>query len=138
LSLASLQVANPSVPPTIPAVTAGCLTADSHPAEGRPAARAIARKLAQLIYRMLRYGQDDVDIGEQAFEAQLEARRLASLKEAAGGLGFTLVEELLRTPKESPALRAGACAYRPRTALPSWSITRATEVLPVASVTPNS
>jgi hypothetical protein len=50
---------------------------------GAVAIFAVARKLAQLIYRMLRYGQDYVDIGEKAYEAQFEARRLASLKEAA-------------------------------------------------------
>ena len=44
---------------------------------------------------MLRYGQDHVDIGEQAYDAQLEARRLASLEEAAGGLGVTSVDEPL-------------------------------------------
>jgi len=62
---------------------------------GAVAVFAIARKLSQLIYRMLRYGQDYVDIGEKAYEAQFEARRLASLKEAARGLGFTLVQETL-------------------------------------------
>lgn len=46
-------------------------------------------------YRMLRYGQDYVDVGEQAYEARFAARRLASLKEAARGLGFTLVREPL-------------------------------------------
>jgi hypothetical protein len=56
---------------------------------------AIARKLTQLIYRMLRYGQGYVDIGEEAYEAQFEARRLASLKEAARGHGYTLVQEPL-------------------------------------------
>ena len=62
---------------------------------GAVAVFAIARKLSQLIYRMLRYGQDYVDIGEKAYEAQFEARRLASLKEAARGLGFTLIQEPL-------------------------------------------
>lgn len=62
---------------------------------GAVAVFAIARKLAQLIYRMLRYGQDYVDIGEKAYEAQFEARRLASLQEAARGLGYTLVQEAL-------------------------------------------
>ena len=62
---------------------------------GAVAVFAIARKLSLLIYRMLRYGQDYVDIGEKAYEAQFEARRLASLKEAARGLGFTLVPEPL-------------------------------------------
>ena len=51
--------------------------------------------LSLLIYRMLRYGQDDVDIGEKADEAQFEARRPDSLEEAARRLGFTLVQEPL-------------------------------------------
>jgi transposase len=60
---------------------------------GAVAVFAVARKLAQLIYRMLRHGQDYVDIGEKAYDAQFEARRLASLKETARGLGFALVQE---------------------------------------------
>jgi hypothetical protein len=44
---------------------------------------------------MLRYGQDYVDIGENAYEAELEARRLASLEEAARGLGYTSTPEPL-------------------------------------------
>jgi transposase len=53
---------------------------------------ATARKLAQLVYRMLRYGQDYVDIGEQAYEQKFKARRIASLKEAARSLGYSLTE----------------------------------------------
>jgi len=53
---------------------------------------ATARKLATLIYRMLRYGQDYVDLGEAAYESQFAARRLASLKEAARSLGYALLE----------------------------------------------
>jgi transposase len=53
---------------------------------------AIARKLAQLVYRMLRYGQDYVDIGEQAYEQKFQARRVASLKDAARSLGYSLTE----------------------------------------------
>jgi len=52
---------------------------------------AIARKLAQLVYRMLRHGQDYVDIGETAYEQRFQERRLASITEAARGLGYTLV-----------------------------------------------
>ncbi len=52
---------------------------------------AIARKLAQLVFRMLRYGQDYVDIGEAAYEAKYQARRLSSLNKAASELGFSLV-----------------------------------------------
>src|SRR5215468_6572195 len=53
---------------------------------------ATARQLARLIYRMLRYGQDYVDIGEAAFEAKFQARRIAGISEAARSLGFTLTK----------------------------------------------
>jgi transposase len=58
---------------------------------------ATARKLAQLVYRMLRYGQDYVDVGDQAYDRQFEARRLAGLKAAARTLGYSL------TPNPAPA-----------------------------------
>jgi transposase len=54
---------------------------------------AIARRLAQLVYRMIRYGQDYVDTGEKAYDRQFEARRLAGLKEAARSLGYSLTTE---------------------------------------------
>lgn len=54
---------------------------------------AVARKLAQLVYRMLRYGHDYVDIGQQAYEALNRARRVASLGAAARSLGYILVAE---------------------------------------------
>ena len=53
---------------------------------------ATARQLARLAYRMLRFGQDYVDVGEAAYEEQYRVRRLASLKESARSLGFTLQE----------------------------------------------
>jgi len=52
---------------------------------------ATARKLAQLVYRMLRYGTDYVDIGAEAYEAQFEEKRLRGLRANAKTLGFTLV-----------------------------------------------
>ena len=54
---------------------------------------ATARKLAQLVYRLLRYGQDYVDVGEKAYDLQFQARRLAGLKDAAKSLGYTLSKE---------------------------------------------
>jgi len=54
---------------------------------------AIARKLACLVYRMLRYGQNYVDIGEAAYEAKWEIRRLASLADTARSLGFELTKK---------------------------------------------
>jgi hypothetical protein len=49
---------------------------------------ATARRLARLIYRMLRYGQDYVDIGEKAYDLQFRIRRLAGLKEAAKAIAY--------------------------------------------------
>ncbi len=60
---------------------------------GAVAVFATARQLARLIYRMLRYGHDYVDIGEQAYEQQFQARRLATLTETAKSLGYTLVSQ---------------------------------------------
>ena len=62
--------------------------------DGAVAVFAIARKLAQLVYRMLRYGQDYVDIGEKAYELRFQARRVAGLTEAARSLGYQLVREV--------------------------------------------
>ena len=52
---------------------------------------AIARKLAQLVYRALRYGQEYLDIGEQAYEKRHQRRALASLTVRATNLGYDLV-----------------------------------------------
>lgn len=52
---------------------------------------ALARKLGQLVYRMLRHGVDYVDAGEQAYELQFQNRRLAGLKEAARSMGYALM-----------------------------------------------
>lgn len=52
---------------------------------------ATARKLATLIYRMLRYGQDYVDEGAEAYEKRFEHNRLVRLKKTAEELGYQLV-----------------------------------------------
>jgi len=52
---------------------------------------ATARKIAQYVYRTLRYGNEYVDIGERAAEAQHEARRLVRLQNEARERGFALV-----------------------------------------------
>jgi transposase len=61
---------------------------------GAVAVFATARQLARLIYRMLRYGHDYVDIGEQAYDHQFQTRRLAALTETARTLGYTLVPKV--------------------------------------------
>jgi transposase len=60
---------------------------------GAVAVFATARRLAVLVYRMLRFGQDYVDTGEQAYEARFEVRRLASLQQNAASLGYSLVKD---------------------------------------------
>lgn len=51
---------------------------------------ATARRLATLIYRLLRYGQPYLDIGEQAYQQRFRARRLRSLKQSAKHFGYSL------------------------------------------------
>jgi transposase len=58
---------------------------------GRVAIFATARKLAILVYRMLRYGQDYTDVGDVAYEEMYKQRRLAALKQTAKTYGFNLV-----------------------------------------------
>ena len=57
---------------------------------GAVAIFVIARKLAVLVYRMLRFGQDYVDLGEAQYEARFRKRRLDSLRHTAQALGYTL------------------------------------------------
>ena len=49
---------------------------------------------------MLRYGQDYIDVGDVAYELKFQARRIASLKEAAKSLGYSLTQtpDSSRTP----------------------------------------
>jgi transposase len=58
---------------------------------GAVAVFATARKIALLIYRMLRFGQDYLDQGATAYETQYRNRRVHSLTEAARQLGYRLV-----------------------------------------------
>jgi transposase len=58
---------------------------------GDVAVFATARKLATLIYRLLRWGQQYVDEGAEAFETRYEAIRISVLKAKAKDLGFALV-----------------------------------------------
>jgi transposase len=51
---------------------------------------ATARKLAQLIYRLICYGQAYVDTGAEAYEARFEQRRLAFYTKALNSMGYTV------------------------------------------------
>jgi len=52
---------------------------------------SLARKLAILIYREPRYGQDYLACGEAESEARFQRQRLAGITAAANSLGFELV-----------------------------------------------
>jgi len=53
---------------------------------------ATARKIATFVYRMLRWGQKYVDIGQEAAEQQYQAVRLRTLTSTAAQLGYQLVK----------------------------------------------
>ena len=58
---------------------------------GDVAVFATARKLATLIYRLLRWGQPYLDQGAAAYEARFEQQRIGRLTATAKDLGFQLV-----------------------------------------------
>lgn len=51
---------------------------------------ATARKLAQLVYRLVRYGQTYVDTGAQAYEARYNQRRLKFYTKALNVMGYNV------------------------------------------------
>ena len=60
---------------------------------GAPVAiKAMAAKLARLVYRMLRHGMKHVDQGAEFYEAQHRQRQINHLKWKATKLGFKIVE----------------------------------------------
>jgi transposase len=52
---------------------------------------ATAHKLARLIYRMLRFGTDYVDVGQDYYERRYRHRVVSNLTRRAHQLGYTLV-----------------------------------------------
>lgn len=58
---------------------------------GDVAVFATARKLATLIYRLLRWGQPYIDEGEAAFEKRYQQVRIKSLEAKAKSLGYQLI-----------------------------------------------
>ena len=57
---------------------------------GRGAVKATAHKLACLVYRMLKYGQEYVTQSMEEYEAKVKANMLKALKRKAAALGFQL------------------------------------------------
>lgn len=60
--------------------------------EAPVAIKAMAAKLARLVYRMLRYGMQYVDQGAELYEARHRQRQIHSLKLKAAELGFAIAE----------------------------------------------
>jgi len=54
---------------------------------------ATARKLGGLIYRMLRYGQQYVDVGQAVYEKQYEEKRIRALRNTVNQMGYNLVKQ---------------------------------------------
>jgi transposase len=54
--------------------------------------KAMAAKLARLVYRMLRFGMEFIDRGAQFYEAQMHGLQVRHLKWKAAKLGFQLTE----------------------------------------------
>ena len=62
---------------------------------GPPVAiKAMAAKLARLVYRMLRYGMPFIDQGETFYESQHRKLQITYLKRKAANLGFQIIEAL--------------------------------------------
>jgi transposase len=57
---------------------------------GLGAAKATAHKLACLVYRMLKYGEEYVTQSMEEYEAQINAKMLNTLKRKAAAMGFQL------------------------------------------------
>lgn len=72
---------------------------------------AAARKLAVLVYHMLRRGQDNVDEGETAYEERYRQHTLAHLETTAKQFGYQLVS--------SPA---AALTLEPASALATYGV----------------
>jgi transposase len=61
--------------------------------DGSIAVFATARKLAEMIYRMLRYGQAYVDAGQAAYEKHYEETKLHAMKNTAKQMGYMLLKQ---------------------------------------------
>jgi transposase len=63
----------------------------THARLGAPKAiTATAHKLARMVYRMLKYGEEYVDAGVQAYEEKYKARCVKNLQKRAASLGYEL------------------------------------------------
>ena len=56
------------------------------------ATKAMAAKLARLVYRMLRYGMKYLDQGAECYNAQYRKQQVIHLKRKAAQLGFQIID----------------------------------------------
>ena len=55
------------------------------------AIKAVAHKLARLIYRLLKHGHAYVEVGQEQYEQQHKKNRIKNMKKNAQELGYDLV-----------------------------------------------
>ena len=55
--------------------------------------KAVAHKLARLIYRLWKNGEAYIEMGQEKYESQFEAKRLMNLKRMAKELGYELLQK---------------------------------------------
>ena len=65
----------------------------AHRKDSGVAVFATARKIAALVYRMLRFGQKYVDVGQAEYDKRYEETRIRALKSTANQLGFSIVKQ---------------------------------------------
>ena len=59
--------------------------------DSQVAITATAHKLARLIYRTMKYGQEYIDVGQEQYETKYKAAVLKSLQRKARQLGYQLI-----------------------------------------------
>jgi hypothetical protein len=64
---------------------------------GAKAVVATARKIAERVYRMLKFGQEYVRQSQEAYEQAYQLRLMKSLAKRAAHLGYKLVPETIGT-----------------------------------------
>lgn len=58
----------------------------------RKAIKAVAHKLARLIYRVLKHGNAYVAVGQEEYERRHQENQVKRLQKAARKLGYTMIQ----------------------------------------------
>ena len=83
---------------------------------GLGAVKATAHKLACLVYRMLKYGEEYVTQSMEEYEAKMKANMLKALERKAAAMGFQLspLPTQIDESTEAVAIARQACRYAQR------------------------